>query len=136
VTTSTDSNPWIETGAKTKQVNRAYYITRIQNDGNLYIIFIEYDQKAKEIIPNHYKIVAIGERNYSGTLDDKFGSGNIFDCQEASDEHTSKDEPRWTLELCYMYRNYTDKNGQHLDSKSTESSAELVTSILKEMIEW
>lgn len=48
--------------SKRKQVSRTYYISQITNSGNIYIVFIEYDQKTKDLIPDHYKIVAIGEK--------------------------------------------------------------------------
>jgi len=124
VTTSADSNPSAEIGGMNKPINRVYYITRILNDDNIYIIFLEYDQKNKILIDNHYFIIAIGEKKLYENEEYKMMT-HSFDSNTPNNEDQEITER--CLEINFIYSKENESNEQ--------SDGEAICNILQEMIE-
>lgn len=134
IATSTESNPSAEQGSKTKQMVRTLYINKIWHDDNIYIVFLEYNQKTKKIEDGWYKIVAVGEKMLNDYEEVKEEKSNSY---EWSDENSINNEKDWEndalLELLYLYKGNQPNDEE---ASNNEQNPELIISILKEMVEW
>ena len=94
IATSTESNPSAEQGSKNKPMIRTYYSNKIWYDDNIYIVFLEYNQKTKELIEDSYRIIAAGEKILKEKEED---NSNSYD---SCDDNKSEENKEWEELAC------------------------------------
>lgn len=89
-------------------------------------MFQKFDTKTKTLIPDHYNIIAVGERNHdSGEIKEGDNSGS-FDEHENEEKSREVNRHIRNLEISHMYSD---------DNEIESSNPECITTILKELVE-
>ena len=130
----TNNTTSAEQGSKIKSSIRTYYINKICYDDNIYIIFLDYNQRTKTLVEGNFKIIAVGEKLIKETEEIKEEISNSYnsDNENSIDSNSKDDDNLLWLELLYWCNNW---NSENASNNSKESNPELITAILKEMVE-
>lgn len=67
---------------RNKPIRKIYYINRIIDEDNIYIVFLRFDPHSKQIVKDDYDIIAAGEKKMEESEELKCSNSGSFDVNE------------------------------------------------------